>query len=107
MVARSQWGRRGIRQIFILVIIDMLSGLFEFDFLERVTSDCLRLAMVNFTSDLEKVPRKVINDPGAAICSLDRKSLLPALLKMKMEVEKVCPHHHLLHFSHQTWNEIH
>ena len=98
--ARSQWGRRGIRHIFILVIIDMLSGSFEFEFLDRVTSDCFKLAMVNFTTDLAKVPRRVINGPGAVLCSLDRKPLLPALLKMKMEVETVGTHHQLLHFSH-------
>ena len=103
--ARSQFLRRGIRNIFVLVIIYMLTGCYEFEYLDRVTADCFKLALVNFTTELERVPRKVINDPGSALCSLDRKPLLSALLKMK--VETVGTHHQLLHFSHQTWEEIH
>ena len=32
--ARSQWGRRGLRRIFALVVIDLLTGVYELDFLD-------------------------------------------------------------------------
>ena len=54
--ARSQWGRRGLRRIYALVIIDLLTGVYEFDFLDKVNTDSIKLAMNSFSSDQEKVP---------------------------------------------------
>ena len=68
--ARTQWGRRGLRRIYALIIIDLLTGVFEFDFLDKVNSDSIKLALNSFSSDQEKVPQRVLYDPGEAICSL-------------------------------------
>ena len=94
-------------RIYALIVIDLLTGVYEFDFLDKVNVDSFKLAMASFTSDLEKVPQRVLYDPGVAICSLDRNPFLSVLLSMGVQVERVGEHNHLLQFSCQTWCEIH
>ena len=104
--ARAQWGRRGFRRIYALIFIDLLTGVFEFDLMDKVNSNSIKLALNSFSSDQEKVPQRVLYDPGEAICSLDRDPFHSVLHNMGITAERVGEHNHLLQFSFQTWSEI-
>ena len=54
--ARSLFGRHGIRSIYLLIIIEMLTGCFQFEYIDRITSDCFKFAFVNFTTEMARVP---------------------------------------------------
>ena len=104
--ARALWGRRGFRRIYALIFIDLLTGVFEFDLMDKVNSNSIKLALNSFSSDQEKVPQRVLYDPGEAICSLDRDPFHSVLHNMGITAERVGEHNHLLQFSFQTWSEI-